>query len=241
MTCDDCRRDLVFYAGRQLPADEEAAIAAHLATCEECRRELEEERAFARQVHNASTPFRRSTIRIRERLSRAGRAGESRNAGPVRIPARARFAWAARAAGLALFILTAVLIVLRTQDRETDRVVSWAVAHYPLIDQTHPLRGDAQTVRSWFREHHGIDVSPPRRADYSTLAGCKMAEIGSESVPLLRFEGRDTSAVFLLPARYRDVTGAEERTFRESGFTIRVWSEDGNPYLKITSGVEHGS
>jgi hypothetical protein len=253
MTCEDCRRDIVFYIGHQLPAPEESEIARHLGECETCRREMKEEIRFARGVHNASAPFRRATLRLGGLPTPGAVGAESPLLTFSEKLRRAAGSWGGPAAGLALAVVTALFVVLNIRDHGRDPgrdrgpeprieyVSSWAVAHYPLIDQTHSLRGDAESVRTWFKDHHQIDVSPPRSADYSTLAGCKMAELDSEPAPLLRFEGKDTSAVFMLPARYGSVFGSATRTFRQGGYTISEWSEGGWPYLKITREAEKGT
>ena len=229
------------YAGGQLPAAEDSAVAEHLGGCADCRRELDEEITFSRQVHNATVPFRQSTLRIEERAASAALPG---GRVPGRLRAAAGRALSARrtlAAGLALCILVAVVLIFRGPGRELDRVSSWAVDHFPLIDQTHSIHGDARTVRLWFKEHHQIDVVPPREADYTALAGCKMAEIDSEPAPLLRFEGKDTSAVFMLPVRFRNIAGSGAGTFRKGEYVIRVWSEEGVPYLRIMRDAAPGT
>jgi len=231
MTCEDCRSGLVLYVSGQLPATEESATAGHLRGCDACRGELEAEIRFARSVHNASIPFREATARLGER------PWSERSADPVRrvrvFSGRAVPARAVLAASLSLCILAAFFMFSRAHDRDIAHVSSWAVDHYALVDQTHPLHGNAEAVRAWFREHHQIDVTPPRDADYSTLAGCKMAEIDSEPAPLLRFEGTDTSAIFMLPSGFRQAAGAGAGTYRKGGYVIRIWSEGGSPFLKI--------
>jgi hypothetical protein len=239
MTCDDCRRDLLFYAGGELLPGEASAIEAHLRECGDCRLALEEERAFARDVHNASVQFRHTTKRVGDRLSHEPRRATLRRTLPAHSLARLARPGAAMAAYVALCVAAAAVILFRAQDPGTDRVVSWAVEHYPLIDQTHPLRGDAVAVREWFKEHHGLDVSPPRDADYSTLAGCKMTEIDSEPAPFLRFEGKDTSAIFMLPPGIRSAAEGKG-VIRMSGYMIRVWSEGDCRYLKISRSSPEG-
>lgn len=241
MTCDDCRNGLALYAGRQLPAGEESAIASHLAGCAPCRSELEEEIRFARAVHNASVPFREAIAGLEARLPAPGTARESalrRIAGLCRRAARSR---AALLAGVALCAVTAFILFFPARESGIEHVSSWAVDHYPLIDQTHSLRGSADDVRLWFRDHHRIDVVPPKHLDYSTLTGCKMAEIDAEPAPLLRLEGGDTSAVFMLPPKFRRAAESDAGTLHRDGYTIRLWAEDGFPYLKITRDQPKGT
>lgn len=241
MTCEDCRTGLALYVGRQLPAVEESAIASHLSGCAACRKELEEEITFARTVHNASLPFRRTIAGLEERLLHPGAAQESslRRFGDIlRRAVRSR---TALLAGLALCGVTAFMLFFPAQEGDVEHLSSWAVNHYPLIDQTHSIRGSADEVRLWFRDHHRIDVSPPKTLDYSTLTGCKMAEIDAEPAPLLRLEGSDTSAVFMLPPKFRRAAESEAGALHRDGYTIRLWAEDGFPYLKVTRDQPKGA
>jgi hypothetical protein len=241
MTCDDCRNGLPLYAGRQLPAGEESEIASHLSGCAACRRELEEEIRFARGVHNASVPFREAIAGLEGRLLNPGAAHESRPRRFGDLFRRAAGSRAALLAGLAVCAAAAFMLLLPAPDGGVDHVSSWAVDHYPLIDQTHSLRGSADDVRLWFKDHHRIDVSPPKGLDYSTLTGCKMAEIDAEPAPLLRLEGNDTSAVFMLPTKFRRAAESAGGPLHRDGYTIRLWSEGGYPYLKITRDQPRGA
>ena len=241
MTCDDCINALPFYVGGQLPPGEETEVAGHLAGCDSCRKDLAGERTFARRVHNATVPFRDAALRMERRLSaQAVPAAHPRRPFAI-FEGRTALTRVVTAASI-LLAAAAAFILMRTPGPGPDaapvatveELTTWAVGHFPLIDQTHPLRGDAGAVRLWFKVHHAIDVAPPRNADYSTLAGCKMAELDAEPAPLLRFEGKDTSAVFLLPARLLSLASSRSGTFRKDGFILRLWAEGEYPYLDIS-------
>jgi len=137
----------------------------------------------------------------------------------------------ALAAGAA-FIL---FVVLPRHEGQIDGISAWAVDHFPLIDQTHPIHGGPEEVRAWFSAHHGVTVTPPRDADYGSLTGCKMTDMGTDPVPLLRFDGNVTAVVFILPARLAtSLRGEAVRGMRRGGFVIDVWSEGPEEYLRIT-------
>ncbi|HXX62791.1 MAG TPA: zf-HC2 domain-containing protein [Bacteroidota bacterium] len=231
MTCEEFQSELALYVGHQLSPEEEAAIAAHVHSCASCQQALEEERQFALAVHNASIPFRRASESVRHNLS-AALPGPGFNT--IRASRRHLMPLLAGAAALACLVIAQVLF-RHPGNQEIDAIASWAIGTYPLIDQTHALRGDAATVRAWFKDHHHVEISPPAKVDYGDLVGCKMTELGKDPAPLLKFEGRETSAVFLLPTRYAaEINGAPSADITREGFRIVMWTEQGNPYLRIS-------
>lgn len=233
MTCDEYQSEFPLYVGHQLLPEEDAEIIAHLQSCALCRQALEEERQFARAVHNVSLPFREASQNIQRSAQKAIRR-EPQVIPSHRLPESPRMRLAIWSVAAALALI-AVVLLRHPGATEIDHVADWAIENYPLIDQTHALRGDPATVRAWFREHHQIDISPPVNVDYGKLVGCKMAEMGRDPAPLLRFNGRETSAVFILPARFAATFNAMgNRDISRDGFRIVVWAEGGNPYLKIS-------
>ncbi|HTO94851.1 MAG TPA: zf-HC2 domain-containing protein [Bacteroidota bacterium] len=233
MTCEECRNNIASYASGDLPPASREEIGRHLETCEECRRELDEERALLRGAHNASIPFREAVRRgeVRGELVAAEREPKARR---VRFTRRRR--WQAIIGGsLAAVAAFVALVILRPHGSEIDSVSDWAVAHYPLIDQTHRMGGGSDAVREWFRTHHGVAVTPPQEVDYASLSGCKMTDMGEDPVPLLRFDGNDTYAVFILPPRFgAALRGEGVRGMHRDGYVIDVWSEGPCEYLRIT-------
>ncbi|HUI09066.1 MAG TPA: hypothetical protein VL221_02000 [Bacteroidota bacterium] len=148
---------------------------------------------------------------------------------------RRRRTQAIAAGALAALAAFVALVFLRPRGNEIESISAWAVDHYPLVDQTHQIHGNADDVRLWFRTHHGIDIIPPRDADYTSLTGCKMTDMGEDPVPLLRFDANVTTAVFILPARLEPtLRGAEVRGLRRGDFVIDVWSEGPGEFLRIT-------
>ena len=233
MTCDECRDNIAPYAAGELPPGESEEIARHIESCRECGRELDEERKLLRAVHNAAIPFREAVLRGESGGEMASAAREP--AAPLPRLTRRRRMQAIIGGALAAIAGFLLLVVLPHHGNEIDGVSAWAVDHFPLIDQTHRLKGGPEDVRDWFKTHHGVEVIPPRDADYASLTGCKMIDMGDDPVPMLRFDGNVTSAVFILPARLAPVLrGDDVRGMRRGEYLIDVWSEGQCEYLRIT-------
>ena len=237
MTCEQCQDHMTFFLTHQLSRAEEEEFRSHVNICEACRRELDEAEHFARAVHNVSVPFRQSTALIENRMREPIELGFWHNVLWHWVPGagerRRKFLLPA---GIALVCMAFFLIILLTRtDSKADPVARWAIQHYSLIDQTHPLQGNADTVRTWFRSHHQVEIVPPQRVDYTGLVGCKMIEWDSEPAPLLRFAGPQPSAVFILPARYGNILpSGREIGLEMDGYRVHLWIEGNHPYVRIS-------
>ena len=225
MKCEEYQEQFLPYLDRQLSTTEEADLLKHLNGCAACTKEMEEINQFSRAIHNATIPFRESVERIRDHARNKEQAPSPERIRKFLVPA-----WI----GIAI-----VLVVIfgyfafpcRTYD--VERLAYWGIEHYPLLDQAHAVTGDAETVRTWFREHHQIDVAPPKKVNYTELTGCKMTQFGSQQVPILRFNGKQTKAVFILPAT-SFLSRPTSRMLSKNGFRIELWSEGKTPYLALT-------
>ena len=228
MKCEEYQEQLLPFVDRQLSSAEEADLLKHLQGCAACTQEMDEIKQFSRAMHNATIPFRESVERIRDHARNKEQAPSASRIRKFLVPA-----WI----GIAI-VLVAILgyfaLPLRTYD--VERLAFWGIEHYPLVDQAHALTGDAETVRAWFREHHQIKVEPPEKVDYTELTGCKMTQFGSQQVPILRFNGKETKAVFILPAT-SFLSRPTDRVLSKNGFRIELWSEGKTSYLALTKEI----
>jgi len=218
MTCEDYRDLLVAFEDNELSASEEALLKNHLKECDTCSNEIDEIRKFARDIHNASATFRESVQRI----------------SPPKNIQQHSYKWLSKWAAIAAaFLLIVSVWYLKFERPDVEKLASWGIEHYALVDQTHPVKGNASTVEEWFQTHHQIAVRPPGQVDYSYLSGCKMAEMNSQQVPLLRFDEKPVKAVFILPEKS---IFAFQKVLHRDGYQIDFWKEESTLYMSLKRG-----
>lgn len=217
MTCEDYRDLLVALDDNELSESEETLLKKHLQECNECSKELNEIRQFRQQIHKTTVPFRESAQRI------SAPQTIKRRTSP--LPA-----WAAIAAAL---VLIASFWYLKSSGPDVDQLALWGIQHYALVEQTHPVSGDATTVSAWFQQHHHISIKPPRRVNYARLSGCKFTEMNSMPVALLRVEEKPVRAVFILPQK--SILPLQQKSLYRDGYQIEFWKEDGTLYMSLTA------
>lgn len=217
MTCEDYRDLLVALDDNELAESEETLLKKHLQECSECSKELNEIQQFRQQIHKTTVPFRESAQRI------SAPQTIKRRTSP--LPA-----WAAIAAAL---VLIASFWYLKSSQPDVDQLASWGIQHYALVEQTHPVSGDATTVSAWFQQHHHISIKPPQRVNYARLSGCKFTEMNSMPVALLRVEEKPVRAVFIMPQK--SIFPLQQKSLYRDGYQIEFWKEDGTLYMSLTA------
>ncbi|HSE39573.1 MAG TPA: zf-HC2 domain-containing protein [Acidobacteriota bacterium] len=215
MTCEDYRDLLVAFEDHELSESEETLLKKHLQSCDGCSKELEAIRHFAHQMHKATTPFRESLKRITVPQSSKRPYSTLLSLGGV----------------AAAFVLVAAFFYIRFAAPNIEQLASWGIQHYVLVDQTHPIRGNAEAVQTWFQDHHQISVRPPAQVDYSKLTGCKVAQMNSEAVALLRLEEKPVKALFILPQK--SIWPVRQKVIDKDGFRIEFWKEEGTLYMSL--------
>lgn len=218
MNCEDYRELLVALQDGELTPSEEQMVRSHLEQCESCRKELEEIREFSGEIRGATAPFRDATQRIQSKMSAKTLSPERRFVRPE---------WIGLAAAL---VAVVVFFYLRSPGADVKEMADWGIQHYVLVDQAHSVTGDAETVKTWFRQHHNLSVVPPARIDYSHLTGCKVAELNSQPVPLLRLEGKTVKAVFILPD---NAVRSSSTSISRNGYQVELWREQGSLYMSV--------
>ena len=225
MSCLEYRELLIGFHDRELSPSEEQLLKNHLAECTECINELEEIRQFSARMHHATAPFRQATSRVESSIM-------NRIQEPTKSDFRVSSFWRFASIGLsaaALFIVG--FFLLKAPSSSDELLASWGVQHYALVYQAHAVTGNAESVQHWFLEHHQMKVRPPQQVDYSHLTGCKMSEFDSQPVPLLRFGGKQTRAVFILP---EGRLSNAPQVLSRNGFRIEFWKEGNADYMVLT-------
>jgi len=218
--CEDFDELLVGFVDEELSPAEEMLVKKHLAECASCTKEVEEIRELNRQMHNETVSFRQATSRVESAvLSKI-----QQKPAPSKLKRFFQPAWI----GAALLILLAFGYQLLQRQNEEQQLTAWGISHFALVDQVHPVNGNAQTVREWFQTHHQVSVQAPERVDYSHLSGCKMAEFDSHPVPLLRFDEKTPKAVFILASK-----SVRAGTRVENGFQFEFWNEGSTAYMSM--------
>lgn len=218
MNCEDYRELLVALNDGELTPSEEQMVRSHLEQCEPCRKELEEIRVFSGEIRGATAPFRESVSRIQSKVHPEATSSGRRWFRPE---------WIGIAASL---VAIALLFYFRSPRPDAVQMADWGIQHYALVDQAHPVTGDAEIVKAWFREHHNLSVVPPSRIDYSHLTGCKVTDLNSQQVPLLRLEEKTVKAVFILPGNAVQSTSA---SISRDGFHVELWREQSSLYMSV--------
>jgi len=231
MTCENYQERILSFLDHELLPAEQADLAKHLKDCAVCAREFDEVKQFRQEMHQATIPFRQSSQKIQVEVLK--RAREENKIALQTLPVWNRIFSPLPIAITLMLLFVIGYFLLPRREPLIEQLASFGIQHYSLVDQTHPVRGDAQTVRVWFRDHHHMEVVPPAKINYAELSGCKMTELNSEQVPLLRLDGEMTKAIFILPTKYRGVVRHVDELSRD-GFRIEFWSENDNAYMALS-------
>lgn len=233
MTCQDFEPFLFAYVDGEFDGLERADADTHLATCDACRREVEEQRAYKRRMREAASapsalnPTAPSDLRAR--LS----ARLDAEARPRRLFSRPAMA---AAAALAAAASVAVAVYLRAgfSREQANALVAAAIAHHqgdlPLDVQ------DAQVahVRDWMRGR--VDFAPSRIPELrnAALRGARLSNLNGRPAALVVYgsptkQRRVSLLVFDAPELRlptgrriadRDVLLANQR-----GYNVAVWKD----------------
>ncbi|MBI2824062.1 MAG: zf-HC2 domain-containing protein [Planctomycetia bacterium] len=110
MRCEDVLDQLNARADGELPANEAAALDAHLAECSQCRAAAESLQAIDAELRTAFASRRAAAARLAERAAAAVRASAGAPASIAPPAAESRWAWGQAIVGLAAGFLLAVAL-----------------------------------------------------------------------------------------------------------------------------------
>jgi anti-sigma factor RsiW len=224
LDCPKASALLHAYVDGELELTASLDVEAHLASCADCRRELETHRALRRVLRGAGLAYT-APARLRRKIL---------------PPVPARRAWglrplvlAASFAALALVIRTAVL--RQSADRAEDGLVSELVADHASALMSGRVAevpsSDKHTVKPWFQGK--LDYSPTvvdASAQGFPLVGGRLSRAGGRPIAALAYRrGGHAISVFVRPSegsepapRPRALRGY--RVLRSRGGDMTFWA-----------------
>lgn len=246
MNCQDFEPFLFAYVDGEFDGPEKADADAHLAVCEACRREVEEQRSFKRRMREVASGASAAPAALRERIE----ASLERERAPLALRRYLRPAYVVPA-GLAAAAAVAVVVWLSgTSPAQANALIQEAIAHHqrdlPLDVQAQGEQ--AQPVRDWLRGR--VDFAPSRIPELRNVAlrGARLSQLNGhpaayvvygprgagpgghlKRVSLLVFDAPDLR----LPAGRRiadhDVVLANQR-----GYNVAVWKDKEIAYSLVS-------
>jgi anti-sigma factor RsiW len=236
MDCKDIPELIHPYLDGELEPGPAAELEAHLGSCPDCPRIVEDLRALSKAIGQAA-PRHKAPEALRARIAdalAAEIASESRPSAPPAIARRqigGSGPWRplALAASLALAIVassgvTAYFTVPSQQDRLVQDLVGGHIRSLMADHLTDVLSSDQHTVKPWF--HGKIDLSPPvddLAAEGFPLIGGRIDYLDQRPVAALVYRhGKHPINLFVLPASEAKLGRSED--FSEHGYNVLHWT-----------------
>jgi anti-sigma factor RsiW len=223
MTCATLDRDLDAYVDRELAAQADAAVGAHLETCPRCAALVRERHALTRLVQ--AVPYYEAPAGLRARVARQA----------SRTDTLRRFVAAAAAAVLVVAAgATGVRLVTRNERAGAEVAVDQhvrALAGARLFDVRST---DQHTVKPWFAGK--LDFSPTV-VDLASigypLAGGRVDALQGRAVAALVYQRREhVINLFVEPAGR--ASWARRSAWSVRGFQVRRWTSNGMTFWAVS-------
>lgn len=235
MRCDEAQGDLSAYLDGTLPIDQQQAVENHLASCPQCRAQIEDYRRIGRVLREELVE--RSPAGLQERI-RAAIAQE------VDEKDRSARRWGGRlAAQAAALLLVAGLsgaggwIAATTSSQTAGLAHDVATAHVRSLLQdnlTHVASSDRHQVKPWFAGR--LDFSPPvpdLSAQGFALRGGRLDYVGDQRVAALIYMRRQhVITLFVWPSE--QASPPQSSRLSEKGYNAIRWTQHGMHYWAIS-------
>jgi len=239
--CDEVRSKLQLLMDGELIGEDQEQSLAHLETCPDCQRELEEMEAFSRRVRVAR-PRVQASASLRQRLQNSFAREQSASApsqsSGIQIVTRERSirAWWFAAAAAMFFAVVASTLLVMSQRRQNANLLSSAVirAQQDLEKGKLPLditTDSPQQISDWFGAHLSFPfhmanagIASDARAKYK-LVGGRLMSVNGERAALLSFRLPDEQvSMIVVPGSLPIDTGGT--AIHSDGVTLHVRDQD---------------
>lgn len=231
MRCAECRELLNAYADHELPADEAATVRDHLATCEDCARELAEITTTSRRIGGALVRHQAPDV-LKARIRAAIAQGDAFASPPEPArswPARSRLAAGGVGIAIASSILTFAVVRQVTPTRSvTDDVVASHIRALMPGHLTDVASTNQHNVKPWFNGR--VDLSPPVPSLDSAgfpLIGGRIDYVEGRTVPVTVYGRRQhLISVYAWP-QTTSAHGTDPVESSKNGYNVIGWRSGG--------------
>jgi anti-sigma factor RsiW len=193
MRCDECRDLLNPYSDGELSADEAATVREHLASCDECSRELAQITATSRRIKGALVRHQAPDVlkaRIRSALAQTDAFASPEVV--VRRPSRPRLLAGGVGIAIASGLLTFAAVKQFSPGRSiADEIVSSHIRALMPGHLTDVASTNQHNVKPWFNGR--VDLSPPVPSLDSAgfpLIGGRVDYVEGRAVPVTVYSRR---------------------------------------------------
>ena len=242
MNHDAVWANLEAYLDGELPAETRWAVAAHLADCAECRRQLAN-LARMREItrsHLAAVPL---PAGLQDRLCAALAAepdpAPRPQSGPWSFPSIVRLAAVLAILAVGIALLAREFVPIASTPASLRAEVTLAHALFAQDTSKLDVVGDASDVNDWFRDKAGFTASIPQFTGFS-LAGARLIVLDGQAVAQLVYR-RDTDGAYLSVLRFQDrgvdLSGLEPvdgyATGQQGATSLITWAKGGERTVMI--------
>jgi anti-sigma factor RsiW len=238
MEHDDAQQLLPAYVDQELDVVDALAVARHLETCLECRREVDEQRSVSRRTRAGAARFEAPPALLAQVLATP----------PAQRPSRAqlsganwwRTASAALAASLALALAWGIdeyRVLPSAQQRLTEELVTNHVRSLQVDHLTDVASTDQHTVKPWFIGK--LDFSPPvvdLAPQGFPLVGGRLDYLGGHDVAVLVYRhNRHPINLYVWPAAGAP---AAPLATQVHGYHLARWSAGGMDFAAVSDAAD---
>ena len=264
-SCDEHSVNILLFLDKDLHGEALEDFLAHLATCDACKKQLEEEQALS-SLFRRTRPLYAATEELRARIAAAAEqatndgTGDAHHDRPPRTisPSIHRWArWGAIAAMLLVILGLALAPVIVQRAAAATFVDAAVTTHRSYRDNQLPLeiRSDSPAViTAWFADKVPFQFRlpvPQTEPDWHppyTLTGARLVKYKSENAALVTYQMKEEAITLLIASsRTAIALGGDEirsgglifhyRT--KAGLNVITWSVHGLTYALVSP--THGS